>query len=641
MGFVTASLKWTERRQGWSDCNADVTRITAPVAMETGNDSMTFDKDDENRSTDSDATLTPNSPFRRITASGDSGWQRPPQLKPVNTYAPTSATVTVPQAYPMDSVDAATRASGSRFRFVTVLGLVGGIFLLTAVAGGAYLAYQALLGHENRVTAEYAPADSWAYVAVNVDPTSHAWLDAWGLAKSAGIDDELARLPEDGLAESGADPALWETLVKPAIGRELGFAVWPNADSTDAEPNLAAIVMIADEVKAREAIDELMAGEPTTETTYRDISYLINDDDNAAGIVDEALILAATSEAFEDIVDARRDGALDEVAAFTAAGDRAADDPLVFVYIDSAAIAEAAATLQNDVVDAAGGVPFGVPDLGSTLDMYASLGRITTTIKAEGNALQTEVLTDGRPENFPMTPAGNGFADQMPASTLFYLASADFYGTIWQPTMEQIESMFGEMGSGDMGGMPTLDDVEMMLGFDVDGDLMAHFTGAYATSLNVEETAGGYGAQFHMFSELSDALTVEETIDDLVMTLGGGLPAPIDGGYRLDIPEEDVSLELTVVDDVLHLTGSYRASAAGGTLANEPSFKTAMAKMPEDPTLVGYLAVDRLMDMMPPDEWEDADADMRAAFEAFGPLAFATAPDGDGTRTVVVITMGR
>ena len=85
---------------------------------------------------------------------------------------------------------------------------------------------------------------------------------------------------------------------------------------------LAAIVMVADEEKAREALDTLLADRSPDATTYRDVTYQTSYDDSAAGIVDEALILASSSDAFEAIVDARRDGALDEVADFTAAADR-------------------------------------------------------------------------------------------------------------------------------------------------------------------------------------------------------------------------------------------------------------------------------------------------------------------------------
>ncbi|MDQ3549594.1 MAG: DUF3352 domain-containing protein, partial [Chloroflexota bacterium] len=540
---------------------------------------MATDQEDENSFDERDGSTALDSPFRRLTPTGDPAWQSPPRPDPVDAYTVSPATITIPPEMPDEEIFARqTTAGGSRFNLVTVLGLVGGVILLTAVVGGAYFAYQALLGHEDRVTAGYAPADSWAYVAVNVDPTSRAWLDAWELAKRAGIDDELAQLPKDGLEDAGSDPTSWETLIRPAVGRELGFAVWPNHDGVDEEPFIAAIIMVADEEKAREALDELLDEDAPFETTYRDITYQTNDDDSAAGIVDEALILASSSAAFEEIVDARRGGALDKVTGFSTAASRAAANPLVFAYVNGDSIAEAAAAIQDEVVDASG-VSLTAQALGGSVDIYADLGQITTTVKADGNALRTEVLTEGRPENFPMTPANSAFADQMPASTLFYVASADLYRTVWEPAMAQFEAMSGTTGGGGMPGMgmPGPDDIDEMLGFDLEDGLLAHLYGPYALSVNAEETGGEYGGQFHFFSKVTDPETVEDTLDDVVESFGGGLPIePIDGGYRVDVPEEDLALELTVIDGVLHLSGSYRASAAGGTLASDPAFTAAM-----------------------------------------------------------------
>jgi len=532
-------------------------------------------------------------------------------------------------------------AAGTRIRFAAIFGLVGGIFLLTAVAGGAYFAYQALLGHEDRATAAYAPADSWAYVAVNVDPTSHAWLDAWQLAKTAGIDDELSQLPKDGLAESGEDPAIWNTLIKPAVGRELGFAVWPDPKGADEEPFVAAIVMIADEDKATEALNSLLDDDSPEETTYRDVAYQTRFDGSAAGIVDEALILASTSQAFEAIVDARRDGALDEVAGFTSAADRAADSPLVFVYVNGGAIGEAVAAIEDELLSGSEAMTYGVPDLSESLDFYSDLGQVTLTIRADGDALTTEVLTGGRPENFPMTPAGAAFADKMPDSTLFYVASADVYGSIFAPALAQYESTIAPASIDGMLFLPTTDDIEMMLGFDLEDDLLGQMTGPYAMSVNVEAAGSNYGGQFHFFSELSDGTTVEDALDGLVASFGAiASVEKIDRGYRVGVPQADLTLELTVIDDVLHLSGNYRSRDAIGTLASTTSFQNAMAGMPDDPTLVGYLATDRIWDLLPAEAWQDASPDARASLEVFGPLAFATAPDGDGTRTVFVMTVG-
>ncbi|HEX5164641.1 MAG TPA: DUF3352 domain-containing protein, partial [Thermomicrobiales bacterium] len=464
---------------------------------------MTSDQDDEHRPETPDDETTSSSPFRRLTPAGEPAWHSPPRPEPVDAFVPGAATIAMPHERSSAPEPTPAPATGSsRARYTAVFGLVGGVLLLMAVAAGAYAAYQALLGHDDRATAAYAPANAWAYVAVNVDPTSHAWLDAWTLAKRAGIDDELSQLPKDGLEESGEDPGVWESLIQPALGRELGFAVWPNAAGIDEEPEVAAIVMIADEDKARDALDTLLPGDPRTETIYRDVTYETNDDGDAVGIIDEALILASSSAAFEAVVDAHADSALNGVDEFTSAADRAADSPLVFVYVDGASIADAAASLQGELPAGPDMMSLMTPDFGDAFDVYAELGRITLTVKADDDALQTEVLTEGRPASFPMTPAGNAFADQMPASTLFYVASADLYGTIFAPAIGQYEQMLGTAGADGTFGMPSPDDLTAMLGFDLEGGLLEQFDGPYALSVNVEESDGQYGGQFHFFSDV-------------------------------------------------------------------------------------------------------------------------------------------
>jgi hypothetical protein len=284
---------------------------------------------------------------------------------------------------------------------------------------------------------------------------------------------------------------------------------------------------------------------------------------------------------------------------------------------------------------------FMTPNFGESLDVYGDLGQITMTIKADGNALQTEVLTEGRPAAYPTTPAGNAFTDRMPASTLFYVASADLYGSFFQPALDQYETMLDAADPDEMMMMPAFEDIEMMLGFNIDDDLLAQMTGPWAISVDAESTDGQYGGAFHFYSEVADGATVADSLDTLIATYGVMAPIePIDGGYRVEIPEEQITVELTVVDDVLHLRGGYRLTESTGSLAADSAFQSAMDAMPDDPTLAGYLATHRLLDLLPAEAWESTTSDARAALEAFGPLAFATAPDGDGTRTVFVVTVG-
>jgi hypothetical protein len=512
---------------------------------------------------------------------------------------------------------------------LALTGVIVGVFALLLVGGGAVLAYKMLLSHDDRATAAYAPKDSIGYVAINTDPTSRAWLDAWELAKKAGIDDELSGLPKDGLEGAGESGATWDDLIKPAIGKEIGFAVWPKGSTAEDMPGFAAIVMVADEDKARQTIDKVFEGETPTPATYRDVTYQ-TDDDTAVGIVDDALIVTSSEEDFNHVIDAHLDGALDDVDAFTSAADRAADNPLIFAWMDSAAVAD-----LGEQYGEAGSVDLGMQD---ALDAYREIGNVTMTAKADGSALRFVTLTEGRPEMFPTKPAGDTFASEVPASTLFYAASADLYGTIWKPIMAQMEQASGITG----GEIPTTDDLDSMFGIDVKGGLLARLTGEYAVSMSVAEdssNAYGYGGEFHFISGVDDSAKVLDTVNTLADTLETGVVAiqRTDDGFSFE--EDGVMAEVTVHDGVLRVTGRYGSADGSGSLSDDPSYQAAMKGMSDDASITGYVALNRIIDLIPESGWSDIPADSRAAIEALGPLSWASGPDGDGTRTDVVLVI--
>ncbi len=59
--------------------------------------------------------------------------------------------------------------------------------------------------------------------------------------------------------------------------------------------------------------------------------------------------------------------------------------------------------------------------------------------------------------------------------------------------------------------------------------------------------------------------------------------------------------------------------------------------MADDASLTGYIALHRILELVPENEWSDADADTIAALEALGPMAWSSGPDGDGTRTEIAL----
>jgi hypothetical protein len=602
-------------------------------------------------SSDNDA----NNPFKRINADGAPEWHSPTSAPTNDPFGGSSTGEPVMIPVPTETVPYETTPSKPpRGKMLAMAGLLGGTLALSAIGGGAWYAYNQLLGHDDRATAAYAPASSYGYAAMNVDPTSRAWLDAWNMAKRVGLEDELRSLPEQ-LESETDEPGLWENMIKPAIGREIGVAVWPNADDPNAEPHFAAIVMIDDEAKAREAMANLLEDEDVVDDTYRDIAFQHSPDgDGAGGIIDDALILTDSSEAFEDVVDAHLDGGLDDDADFKDAAERADDDPLLFAWADSAALADVMMGVSDTLMsegDMDMPLDGATEQLDEAIEQYRALGDVTFTVKADDDALRFVALTEGRPENYPTTAAGEKFAAELPASTLFYMGSSDMYANVFQPLFTQLESFQDDFGSGDvesefggdMGslfGVPSMDDVEAMLGFDIDGDLLAHFVGPYALGVDVQETPGGmseYGGSFNLYSDVDDAAAITDTLDTIADKLTEqGLPiVRQDDGFAFGAA--GVQAELSVENGALHLSGSYNTAGGSGSLTEDADYQRAMAGMEDDASLTGYIALHRVLDLIPDEEFSDADADALAALDALGPMAWGSGPDGDGTRSEMVL----
>jgi hypothetical protein len=511
------------------------------------------------------------------------------------------------------------------------VGLALALFIAAGV--GAVLAYRFIYGHDDRATAAWAPPNAYAYIAVNTDPTSHAWLDAWDIAKRAGVDDDLSDLPTRLAHAAGQDPSLWTDLAKPVIGEELGVAIWPGA--TGDSPNVAGIIKTNNPDKARELIPRLLDDQPLTSATYRGVDYQAGTD-GAAGLVDGALILASSQTAFEQVVDAHLGAALGASERFTTAAARAADDPLVFAWIDSNAIRETAERAAQDQLPLDPALLAGY--------QQRDAGLVTVTLKADGDALRVSTLTEQTPGGVDLASStsadASAAAAAAPATTLAFLASSDFYARVWQPAMAQLESVTStlddsgdtaaslDMGLGMLGGA---------FGVDLETDVVAHMSGPFAASVAVTRQDADYAAGVRFTTQLDDPAAVRAALNTVAGTLtdsGAPVTRSADG---FSVSQDDGAFGATVQDDTLRLTFHYRQPSEHGALADDTTFQRALAKLPDQAAWRGYVAVGALLDLVPADDWTAVDPQLRTALESLDALAIATGADGAGTRTDVVL----
>ncbi|MCO5176288.1 MAG: DUF3352 domain-containing protein [Thermomicrobiales bacterium] len=529
-------------------------------------------------------------------------------------------------AHPSALDYASDQPEPNRRRTKVIGGFLVGLLALLIVGGGVVLAFRMLLGHDDRATAAYAPQDSVIYVAANTDPTSRAWLNAWQLARNAGIDDDLSRLPQEGLDDVGEDPSLWDDLIRPAIGREVGFAVWQPAGQDG--PDVALVVMIADENAAEQAIARILDGETPETRTYRDITYQVKDEQTAVGIVDDAMIVASGSDAFQHVIDARRDGALNDIEQFTSAADRAADDPLLFSYVDGPAITALARTHP----DAAQAYGFDA----SAMQTWSGAGAMTFTVKASGDTLRFATLTGGRPADFPTTATDGIAADDLPASTIFAVAGVDLYESFLKPTIGQATALDAPLSDGS-------DAADAIAGLAMDDDLLSHLVGSYSFSfaaLTDSSSPFGFSGAARFQSDVDDTSAVTSLVNDVADSLADiGVPMTrTDTGFSISGSGVPVFGDVAVDDNLT--VGFHLGDGVGdGTLADDSQFADLMDALQDDSTMIGYLALDRLIGLIPEDEWRDVSPQTRAALESLSGMGWSVAPDGDGLSAELLLTV--
>lgn len=567
-------------------------------------------------------------PLRRIPTGSAAGtapqWQRP-AVSETNVSRPP-----LPQSPPPEPA-APQERWGTRWHFV-VFGTLLGLLTVGVIGIGAAFAFRTLLGHEDRATAAYAPADSYAYIAINTDRRSQAWLDAWNMARDLGLDDDLAELPKEAARQAGLDPSLWEEPLRPAIGDEVGVAVWPTAGATS-EPHMALLVQIGDGAAAEAAIPVLLEDDAPVAATYRGVTYYTGAANaSAAGIIDDVLAFTSSVAAFEQVVDARRDGALDQVAAFTTAAERAAASPLLFAYIDTTAIG----ALVDDAL--AENVPTDLPAEAFQLEEW---GQVTITLKAEDNALRLSSRSSARPAASPDFGSGarlDAFSNEMPANLFMLLAGHDLYATVWQPISEQMAQLNDALGdSGEMGSAAMLDMVSMV-GFDLDGGFFGQMRGDYALGAALSGVGTVSGADVRFFAHVDDPAVVAATLAEMAdMVALSGVPLERDAnGFSLSTAGVEAVVRLE--GDTLRMIVSYQSEGATtGTLAADPTFRRAVDALPETSGFAGYVAFHPLMALLPPGELADLDPQARALLEALSAMAFSAGNDGDGMRGDILL----
>jgi hypothetical protein len=304
-------------------------------------------------------------------------------------------------------------------------------------------------------TAKLAPATSFLYVEVNLDPTG---------SQEAGIRSILGDLPGSGPPQQRLDDLLekasqsdksnvdYRKDVKPWLGDKAAvFVAQPKGGAK--KPPWGVVVATTDEGKAKDTISKArQSGDQ--ERTYKGADYVVDKDGTATGVV-KGFFIAGSEAGFQAAVDASQGGSLSGYDRYKQATKDASSERVALVYEDLGGLIQTAAGASGQSLGLA--APF--------------IGRIfggkpaVATIKAEQQAL----VIDG--SLVPSGTFGNLFGKstpllgEVPADSWLAIGAPDF-GT----TLKSLISVFG----GILGGEEQLkQQLRSSTGLDLDRDVLS------------------------------------------------------------------------------------------------------------------------------------------------------------------------
>lgn len=222
--------------------------------------------------------------------------------------------------------------SPSRGRGRTIGLGVAGALAVAAVGGGAY-AYTQLSGGGAQPH-DVLPADTVAYVRLDLDPSASQKIDLFRLAQRVpelteelGIedeDDDLRTLVLEDVVGS-CDDVEYDRDVEPWLGERIGLGIGPNF--ADGEEVIRIAVQVSDEDAAREGIGKLFA---------------CDDEEFGIGFLDGYAIVTPTQESADAAVEAAQEESLADVEAFADTQDALDEQGVLSGWADVAAAVEAA-----------------------------------------------------------------------------------------------------------------------------------------------------------------------------------------------------------------------------------------------------------------------------------------------------------
>ncbi|RYY44346.1 MAG: DUF3352 domain-containing protein [Actinomycetales bacterium] len=237
------------------------------------------------------------------------------------------ATVVQPAATGTEGAAAGSGGAGKKIGFG-----IAGALAVAAIGGGAY-AFTQLSGGGTQPH-DVLPADTVAYVRLDLDPSASQKVDLFRLAKRVpdlskelGIkdeDDDLRKLVlEDALGD--CKDVDYDRDVEPWLGERIGLGIGSNFE--DEEEVIRIAVQVSDEDAAKKGIAKLFA---------------CNDEEYGIGFLDGYAIVTPSQKSATAAVKAAEKKPLADVEQFTAAQDALDEQGVMSGWVDVKSGVEAA-----------------------------------------------------------------------------------------------------------------------------------------------------------------------------------------------------------------------------------------------------------------------------------------------------------
>ena len=403
--------------------------------------------------------------------------------------------------------------------------IVSGITTVSilALAGLAIFLYIYLqASRPGEATARFIPADSLAYVSVNLRPGT----------SQIGLAREFFAILEDSEFQDRFDDLLDETEddtdihflddVSPWLGTDLTVALL-DLESDEGglpAPQWVSLVHVADRELASEFLDDLvdyLEDELDTQfdnDTYRGVDVFVStDEDIAFGLADEYLVIGDSDDSVEAMVRNLADPPsrpLSENPDFVAAREALPGGRVSFLYINA-----------EDIVDI-------LTDPGGPVDSIILLDDMPKYIAASTSfvdkGLRLDVVYDTPGDSLVLSGENRlRSRDMLPEDTLVLLSTVGIQ-EMWEETRDSLAE-FNPYSGEDVDDL--LEAFEDEVGVDIEGDLIESLTGEVALAVlpsdfslddyeDVYEGVEGGSVETLLIAEVEDIEQVADALKDFV-----------------------------------------------------------------------------------------------------------------------------